>query len=215
MVPLGESVKDEVPSDKLQPTESCNPENHVSQEISRTEISTLQSDKEGKLTCIKTEKTESVADSAVDALKMHQQGKASPKIYDKALQSPETGVLAQSDQEGSTPSIVREKAAEDGYNWRKYGQKLVKGNAYVRSYYRCTHPNCLVKKQLERSHEGKIVDIIYFGRHDHPKPQVNIPVAVGFVVSIVEEKRSEPPSYATAEGEKETPIINYYILVLK
>ncbi|KAF2611480.1 hypothetical protein F2Q70_00010430 [Brassica cretica] len=59
---------------------------------------------------------------------------------------------------------------EDGYNWRKYGQKLVKGNEFVRSYYRCTHPNCKAKKQLERSPGGQIVDTVYFGEHDHPKP---------------------------------------------
>lgn len=206
MVPLGESVKDE-PSDVQQPAESSNTGNHVSAEISSTEISTLQSEKEGRLKCIKSEKTESMAGSAVDGLKLNQEGKASSKTPEKASQSPETLVpTMQSGQEGSTPSIIREKVSEDGYNWRKYGQKLVKGNEYVRSYYRCTYPNCLVKKQLERSHEGKIVDIIYFGRHDHPKPQLNVPVAVGFVVSIVEEKRNEPrtPSFTASKGEKET-----------
>lgn len=201
MVPLGESVKDEVPSDKPQPTERSNTENVVFQEISITGISSLQSDKQGNLKGIETKNLESVPDSAVDALILNQQRKASPTIHEKASKSPETGGLAlHSGQEVSTPTIVREKVSEDGYNWRKYGQKLVKGNEYVRSYYRCTHPNCLVKKQLERSHEGKIVDIIHFGQHDHPKPQLSVPVAVGFVVSIVEEKRSESPSFTTAEG---------------
>lgn len=117
-------------------------------------------------------------------------------VPEKASQSPETGVLAlKSVQEGSTPSIIREKVAQDGYNWRKYGQKLVKGNEYVRSYYRCTHPNCQVKKQLECSHDRQIVDIVYFGHHDHPKPHLNsnIPLAVGFVVSTAEQRRKEPP----------------------
>ncbi|KAE8709287.1 WRKY transcription factor 1 [Hibiscus syriacus] len=88
--------------------------------------------------------------------------------------------------EGSSP-IVSEKVLEDGYNWRKYGQKLVKGNEFVQSYYRCTHPNCQVKKQLEHAHDGKMVDTVYFGQHDHPKP-LNLPHAVGFVVSVVEER---------------------------
>ncbi|XP_004294869.1 PREDICTED: probable WRKY transcription factor 2 [Fragaria vesca subsp. vesca] len=67
---------------------------------------------------------------------------------------------------GGTPS-------EDGYNWRKYGQKQVKGSEYPRSYYKCTHPNCQVKKKVERSHEGHITEIIYKGAHNHPKPPPN------------------------------------------
>ncbi|KAK4420602.1 putative WRKY transcription factor 2 [Sesamum alatum] len=62
---------------------------------------------------------------------------------------------------------------EDGYNWRKYGQKQVKGSEYPRSYYKCTHPNCPVKKKVERSHEGHITEIIYKGAHNHPKPPPN------------------------------------------
>ncbi|XP_076887620.1 putative WRKY transcription factor 2 [Bidens hawaiensis] len=61
-------------------------------------------------------------------------------------------------------------ASDDGYNWRKYGQKQVKGSEYPRSYYKCTHPNCPVKKKVERSHEGHITEIIYKGAHNHSKP---------------------------------------------
>ncbi|PIN17532.1 hypothetical protein CDL12_09810 [Handroanthus impetiginosus] len=77
---------------------------------------------------------------------------------------------SQSDAEKSTPSKVLEKAL-DGYNWRKYGQKLVKGNKFIRSYYKCTYPNCQAKKQVERSHDGCKTDVNYLGKHHHPKPQ--------------------------------------------
>ncbi|KAJ0547929.1 putative transcription factor WRKY family [Helianthus annuus] len=60
--------------------------------------------------------------------------------------------------------------SDDGYNWRKYGQKQVKGSEFPRSYYKCTHANCPVKKKVERSHEGHITEIIYKGAHNHPKP---------------------------------------------
>lgn len=38
-------------------------------------------------------------------------------------------------------------------------------------YYKCTHPNCEVKKLFERSHDGQITNIVYKGTHDHSKPQ--------------------------------------------
>ncbi|KAI3974705.1 hypothetical protein MKX01_004434 [Papaver californicum] len=66
---------------------------------------------------------------------------------------------------------LREKRrSEDGYNWRKYGQKQVKGSENPRSYYKCTFPNCPTKKKVERSLEGQITEIIYKGSHNHPKP---------------------------------------------
>ncbi|KAL6311132.1 hypothetical protein AAG906_012617 [Vitis piasezkii] len=118
----------------------------------------------------------------------------------KQRQIPDTGVHAsQSHQEAIMPSIIPEKASEDGYNWRKCGQKHVKGNELIHSYYRCTHPNCQVKKQLERSHEGQITDIIYFGKHDHPKLQVDLPLAVGLVAPVQEERPKEPSSTIVEE----------------
>lgn len=75
-------------------------------------------------------------------------------------------------KEGYAPTGML-RSSEDGYNWRKYGQKQVKGSEYPRSYYKCTHPNCQVKKKVERSHDGQITEIIYKGAHNHPKPQPN------------------------------------------
>lgn len=63
------------------------------------------------------------------------------------------------------------RKVEDGYNWRKYGQKQVKGSENPRSYYKCTFPNCPTKKKVERSLDGQITEIVYKGSHNHPKPQ--------------------------------------------
>ncbi|KAF8012905.1 hypothetical protein BT93_I0921 [Corymbia citriodora subsp. variegata] len=68
--------------------------------------------------------------------------------------------------------MVLEKPTEDGYNWRKYGQKQVKGCGYPRSYYKCSHLNCLVKKKVEHSLDGRITEITYRGEHQHEMPQV-------------------------------------------
>ncbi|KAI3456732.1 hypothetical protein Pfo_013395 [Paulownia fortunei] len=83
------------------------------------------------------------------------------------------------DQRSSGDPNVGGSAAEDGYNWRKYGQKHVKGSEFPRSYYKCTHQNCPVKKKVERSHEGHITEIIYKGAHNHPKPPPNRRSALG------------------------------------
>ncbi|KAI3969154.1 hypothetical protein MKW92_029522 [Papaver armeniacum] len=70
----------------------------------------------------------------------------------------------------STTTVGTGASSDDGYNWRKYGQKQVKGSEFPRSYFKCTHPNCQVKKKVERSQEGHITEIIYKGAHYHPKP---------------------------------------------
>ncbi|GJN14099.1 hypothetical protein PR202_gb00881 [Eleusine coracana subsp. coracana] len=60
---------------------------------------------------------------------------------------------------------------EDGYNWRKYGQKQVKGSENPRSYYKCTYHSCSMKKKVERSlADGRVTQIVYKGAHNHPKP---------------------------------------------
>ncbi|XP_020551975.1 probable WRKY transcription factor 75 isoform X2 [Sesamum indicum] len=60
---------------------------------------------------------------------------------------------------------------DDGYRWRKYGQKEVKNNKFP-SYYKCTHQGCNVKKQVQRLSEDEgIVVTTYQGIHSHPIPK--------------------------------------------
>ncbi|XP_074568201.1 putative WRKY transcription factor 75 isoform X2 [Curcuma longa] len=61
---------------------------------------------------------------------------------------------------------------DDGYRWRKYGQKAVKNNKFPR----CTHQGCNVKKQVQRlSKDEGVVVTTYEGVHTHPidKPNDN------------------------------------------
>ncbi|XP_021748208.1 probable WRKY transcription factor 41 [Chenopodium quinoa] len=62
-----------------------------------------------------------------------------------------------------------EGALEDGYSWRKYGQKEILRAKFPRGYYRCTHRHtkgCAATKQVQRSDEDpSIYQIMYRGEH--------------------------------------------------
>ncbi|XP_021652591.2 WRKY transcription factor 1 isoform X2 [Hevea brasiliensis] len=187
---------DEFASDELQKGQSPDDGSHMIQQIDDSGIHISQND---EVTPVTTEKSLLDTNPGAHISQLNKEGSVSSVILHKVLLTPGTGSSAlQSGQEGRT-SIVREKALEDGYHWRKYGQKLVKGNEFIRSYYKCTHPSCQVKKQLERSRDGQVADINYFGQHDHPKPEHNLPPAAGLMLSVVEERGDEPSSTGTED----------------
>ncbi|RAL52016.1 hypothetical protein DM860_016514 [Cuscuta australis] len=75
---------------------------------------------------------------------------------------------------------------DDGYAWRKYGQKTILNSVYPRHYYRCTHKfeqNCQATKQVQRIQENPPqYRTTYLGNHtctDFIKHPVFLPTPAG------------------------------------
>ncbi|KAJ6832744.1 putative WRKY transcription factor 41 [Iris pallida] len=68
---------------------------------------------------------------------------------------------------GTGPGV--DGPVDDGYKWRKYGQKDILEAKYPRGYFRCSHlktQGCLATKQVQRSEDNpSAVDVTYRGAH--------------------------------------------------
>ncbi|XP_059274879.1 WRKY transcription factor 55 [Lycium ferocissimum] len=67
---------------------------------------------------------------------------------------------------------------EDGYTWRKYGQKEILGSRFPRAYYRCTYQklyNCPAKKQVQRlDNDPYVFEVTYRSQHTCSVPPQSV-----------------------------------------
>ncbi|XP_076929382.1 putative WRKY transcription factor 70 [Bidens hawaiensis] len=56
----------------------------------------------------------------------------------------------------STKTIITSTLSDDGYAWRKYGQKAILNSKHQRNYYRCSHKfeqGCQATKQVQKTND--------------------------------------------------------------
>ncbi|XP_037419168.1 probable WRKY transcription factor 70 [Triticum dicoccoides] len=65
--------------------------------------------------------------------------------------------------------VERRRTAEDGFIWRKYGQKEIHNNRHPRLYFRCTYKHdsgCPATRQVQQAEDDPSLYVItYFGDH--------------------------------------------------
>ncbi|CAA7019476.1 unnamed protein product [Microthlaspi erraticum] len=141
------------PVTNLHSTSSCSSSAAAATSLAVTEVSTSNNP-----SATSSSSEDPAENSTASAVKTPETPKKEKKKAQKRIRQQRFAFMTKSDVDN----------LEDGYRWRKYGQKAVKNSPFPRSYYRCTNSRCTVKKRVERSSEDpSIVITTYEGQHCH------------------------------------------------
>jgi len=90
-------------------------------------------------------------------------------ILNEPLRTRQTGNIVQTKRKEPKVTFVT-NSHDDGYKWRKYGNKKAKN--IQRSYFKCRHEGCPVKKIAEKiiGDDNAEEKISYKGEHNHSAP---------------------------------------------
>lgn len=108
--------------------------------------------------------------------------------------------------------IINIQIVKDGYQWRKYGQKVTRDNPSPRAYFKCSFaPSCAVKKKVQRSVDDPSVTVAtYEGEHNHPHPSQMEPTnnRCRNQMNSVAPSSAAAPSTVTLDWTKKTKCSN-------
>lgn len=110
-------------------------------------------------------------ESQTKAIQAHQQDQSQLQLV---LEIDATVRETDNSSDRLSQTLLRRRSDDDGYKWKKYEVKQVKGSEKQMSFYKCSIPSCPIRKRIERHLDGKVTQAVYKGTHNHHKPRVTI-----------------------------------------
>nr|CAB3464925.1 unnamed protein product [Digitaria exilis] len=122
--------------------------------------------------------------------------------------------------ERATKQVEKKWTMEDGFLWRKYGQKDIHGSKYPRLYFRCSYKEdhgCMARRQVQQSEDDPSVYLInYFGEHtccrdngvsEDPESSPE-PFVINFGASTMDDGKPSGSSPAWPSSDDDGPVVS-------